>query len=329
MNETTAVPLNAGGAPFGTMGGVCRLVALGGKDSSTVLGFTMMWLALTVMGGLSILTSSGLVFVKFYLNPTFEQWRTKTNPAYPPPFKVKEEILQTVKGLWCGTLPAALGLWLSQRGVGKGYCGVEPHGWAYLLATFFIVWLGSDFLEWGYHQLGHRTDWGWLQHKPHHNFYNPSPFSVIADDCVDQLFRASPLLLFPLLFPVNMDMLFFTYGVCFYIYGVYLHWGYELNWPDAHHKYINSSFQHYLHHTKSTKHKAYHTGFFIKAWDEMVGTVWKEECFCAKCEREKGKRSFAAWEEVHIPDYTVMLTSIAFWTSTNKKKRCDVKARVV
>ena len=32
------------------------------------------------------------------------------------------------------------------------------------------------------------------------------------------------MLLFPLLFPVNMDMVFVQFGLFFYAYGVYLHW---------------------------------------------------------------------------------------------------------
>ena len=116
-------------------------------------------------------------------------------------------------------------------------------------------------------------------------------------------------------------MLFFTYGVMFYAYGVYLHCGYELSWPDAHHPWINSSYQHYLHHTKSTAFRSYYTGFFVKIWDQLIGTVWTEAdgpCFCAKCEREKGNRSRDAWEKVSIPDYSV-LASLSFWLKDQRQ----------
>ncbi len=72
--------------------------------------------------------------------------------------------------------------------------------------------------------------------------------------------RASPILFFSLLFPVNMDMLITLFGLMFYAHGVYLHLGYELDWPDAHHPYINTSFQHYIHHAVSGKNSPYHTG---------------------------------------------------------------------
>ena len=52
-----------------------------------------------------------------------------------------------------------------------------------------------------------------------------------------------PLLLIPILIPVNMDMLFIQYGLFFYVYGVYLHWGYELPQLSAHNPFINTSYQ--------------------------------------------------------------------------------------
>ena len=92
-------------------------------------------------------------------------------------------------------------------------------------------------------------------HKHHHVFFNPSPFAVIADEYVDQFFRALPLLLFPMVAPLNMDVMFGTYGAFFYAYGVYLHWGYESTWLDAHNPIMNTAFQHYCHHAKAILNK--------------------------------------------------------------------------
>ena len=50
--------------------------------------------------------------------------------------------------------------------------------------------------------------------------------------------RSLPLLVIPMLIPVNMDMLFLQYGMMFYVYGVYLHWGYEHPKLSAHNKYV-------------------------------------------------------------------------------------------
>ena len=54
------------------------------------------------------------------------------------------------------------------------------------------------------------------------------------------------LLHISIIFPsylVNMDMLFFTYAIFFYFYGVYLHSGHEIEWLSAHNSYFNTSFQ--------------------------------------------------------------------------------------
>ena len=50
--------------------------------------------------------------------------------------------------------------------------------------------------------------------------------------------------LLPIIFRVNIDVMFAQYVIFFYAYGVYLHWGYELTWPDAHHPWINTAYQH-------------------------------------------------------------------------------------
>eukprot|EP00854_Cymbomonas_tetramitiformis_P003846 gene3846-4802_t len=188
---------------------------------------------------------SGIIFSLYYWKPTYEIWRTKTNPRYPSADKIREEVIQTMKGVVMATFCPALSLYLSQRGYSQAYCGFSEYGVGYHVFTFLLIFIGSDFFEFYYHRLGHTTKLGWIQHKHHHVFHNPSPFAVIADEWIDQFFRSLPLLLFPVFMPINMDMMYFTYGVFFYAYGVYLHWGHELQWPDAHHPWLNTSFQHY------------------------------------------------------------------------------------
>lgn len=62
----------------------------------------------------------------------------------------------------------------------KALCGWGDYSWQYHLATFMGVWICSDFYEFLYHRLGHVDFRFWQQHKHHHVFYNPSPFSVIG-----------------------------------------------------------------------------------------------------------------------------------------------------
>eukprot|EP01133_Synstelium_polycarpum_P013000 gene13000-15291_t len=282
--------------------------------------FMATWTFLSVAGLFFITLLSGLVFLRYYVKPTYEMWRWKTNPKYPSPDKVKEEILMMLKGMVTATFCPALALQMAQKGMSKAYCGVGEHGWGYLAVSFLLVWIASDFYEFFYHRMGHKYDFFWNMHKYHHVFYNPSPFAVIADEYVDQLVRSAPLLLFPMLVPINMDMMFLQFGIFFYGFGSYLHWGYEFSYPDAHHPIVNTSFQHYLHHSISIKNKPYHTGFFFKFWDQLFGSTYKGACFCAKCEQAKGERTHEKWLKVEKHDYSVLLKP-SFWLT--KKTSTD------
>lgn len=264
------------------------------------------------MSALATALLSTPVFIYYYIYPTYGKWRYKSNPKYPSCDKVRDEIIQSLKGVASAALCPALSLWMNDNGYSKGYCGVEPHGYTWLVITFLIIWLGTDFYEFYYHRLGHTTNFGWVQHKHHHVFFNPSPFSVIADEYTDQIVRSLPLVLFPLIMPTNMDLMYFTFGIFFYGYGVALHSGHELPFLSAHNYWINTPFQHYVHHAKSVYKKPYHTGFFIKVWDRMFGSLYDQKCVCAECARKEGKREMDKWEKVEKIDYSNLL-NWKFW----------------
>lgn len=59
------------------------------------------------------------------------------------------------------------------------------------------------------HRCGHKFKAMWHHHKAHHVFFNPTPFAVIADEYLDQFMRSLPVLIFPMIYPVNMDSLYF------------------------------------------------------------------------------------------------------------------------
>ena len=278
--------------------------------------FLSTWIALSVIGLVLTASMSALLFRRFYWKPTFERWQHKSNPEFPSPVMVRREALLMLKGIFIATIPPALSLSLVNSGWSKAYCGLGEFGVGYLVLTFFLVWIGSDLVEFYYHRLGHVFKIAWKEHKAHHTLPNPTPFSVIADEVIDQFARALPMLIFPLLIPINIDLLFFTFAVFFYAYGVYLHCGYELGWPDAHHRWINTSFQHYIHHARSTFNKPYHTGFFFKLWDQLWSSTFtaEGECLCSKCAVARGERSVEAWEELEKPDYSGLLEP-AFWWS--------------
>jgi len=156
------------------------------------------------------------------------------------------------------------------------------------------------------------TDFFWKVHKPHHQFYNPTPFAVIADEYLDQMIRALPLVLFPLIAPWNMDLMYVQFAVFFYGYGVAIHSGHEFESLSAHNYWINTPFQHYIHHAKGRFKHPYHTGFFFKIWDRAFGSLYDKECVCVRCETEKGLRSYEKWQQVKIQDYSELF-NWRFW----------------
>jgi lathosterol oxidase len=278
-------------------------------------GFVAVWMAMTVLGLVTMGILSGLVFIPLYSRPKFDTWKFKCNPSFPSPALVKKEIVHTCKGLVVATLIPAYSLKASWT---QSYCGnpygMGPGGFA-LQALVIIAF--TDLVEYGYHWMGHKFSTLWEIHKHHHAFYNPSPFAVIADDWPDQFCRTLPMIMLPAMVPINIDLLFGIFTTLFYGYGVYLHSGYESPLLSAHNPIFNTSYHHYHHHAISIKGKPVFTGFFIKLWDWMFGSVPPASAACGCCEcRPPIDRSEAVWKKTVKPDYSVLL-STSFWATTS------------
>lgn len=258
-------------------------------------------------------TFSSAAFCWYYVTPTYEQWRYKINRNYPSADRVRSEVLQSMKGVAFSALAPACALYLSQRGLSQSYCGVGDLGWCYLIGSSFCVWLASDIFQTAEHYLGHTLTSMWSVHKHHHRFYNPTPFAVLTDDPMEHLLHTAPMVLFAWAIPVNLDVLFFIYGGLLLPWGVYHHLGHEFERLDAHHKWLNTSYQHYLHHALAVIHKPYHCGYFLKSWDQLLGSEYScEICGCSKCARARGDRSLEQWELIEKPDYSSLL-KLSFW----------------
>ena len=274
-------------------------------------GFIAVWATLTLLGFLTMGVLSASVFIPLYGRPTIETWKYKCNPKFPSPKLVRKEIIHTLKGLWVATLVPAYALTAPWT---KSYCGnpegLDALGWA-MQAAFIICF--TDFVEYGYHWLGHRYGFWWSIHKHHHHFSNPSPFAVIADEWPDQLCRTLPMLAMPALVPINIDLMFGIFTMLFYGYGVYLHSGYEISWLTTHQPIFNTSYHHYYHHAVSIKGKPIYTGFFVKIWDWAFDTKQNTQCTCVTC-RPAEERSCAVWAKTVKPDYSVLL-DFNWWRS--------------
>ena len=227
-------------------------------------------------------------------------------------------MIQMVKGTFCASIFPTLAVHFGSTGafggMYKGFCGWENHSWSYHFASLCFALMASDIFEFSYHRLGHVNFSFWNKHKHHHSFYNPTPFSVIAEVSTDQFLRSLPFFLIPCLIPINLDLLFIGYGLFFYFYGVYLHSGHELESLSAHNPILNTSFQHYCHHSKSLMNRPFHCGYILKVWDNVFGCAYPEEkCFCAECSRKKGQRTMENYEKVVKPNYAELF-QLKMWT---------------
>ena len=120
-------------------------------EATSIIGesFIGIWSIITFTELIFIFLSSGIVFYYYYWpsNVTFDKWRYKvkwfncmylnmqkskslfqyfqSNPAYPPVEKVRDEIIQMLKGMACSAIFPALSLYcaIKDNGLSKAFCG--------------------------------------------------------------------------------------------------------------------------------------------------------------------------------------------------------------
>ena len=77
--------------------------------------------------------------------------------------KVRDEIIQMLKGLACSAIFPSLALNYAGTSLSQAFCGWGDYSWKYHLLSAGVVWLGSDFYEFFYHRLGHVDFRFWKQ----------------------------------------------------------------------------------------------------------------------------------------------------------------------
>jgi sterol desaturase/sphingolipid hydroxylase (fatty acid hydroxylase superfamily) len=131
-------------------------------EVGTAHGFFALWLAMTLMGLLSMIVLSTSIFYPYYVNPTFEKWQRKNNPKFPSAALVKKEIIQMCKGLFAATLCPAFTLMASKWGLSQGYCGLRrDDNFLTLFLQAIVIFFFTDFYEYFYHFLGHKYTFLW------------------------------------------------------------------------------------------------------------------------------------------------------------------------
>jgi lathosterol oxidase len=294
------------------------------SEYSGFQGWLMIWLMFSGFVYVVLTGTSIACFVYYYVYPTYDKWRYKTNPKYPSAAYVAGELfLGGVLGPLGTTVVSSVHLFLIANGTYRSHCDT-PLTWQHRLLSLFLAVVITDFYEWGWHYLGHWVESLWMVHKHHHKYYNPTPFGTIADYPMDNFMRSLYVVIvygisvYAFGMYLDVDVLYLATGLLTMVYGMYLHCGHELECMPYNHKIFNTSFQHYVHHAVSVKNKPLHTGFFVKFWDQLAGSEYVGTQVLPAVEDQRlGNRSRERWErevKPNLPDYSVLL-SPSWWAA--------------
>jgi len=235
------------------------------------LSFLQMTLALVAIGVGWYLAFCGGLYLYLHRSSFAETARRwKTQRTFPVSRQVRGEVRDGVMSMSMVMLMVALSFWCAMNGYGQMYAAPAELGYAYIPLSIVLVFLTMEVFEWTFHWACHRSSLLWKIHQHHHRYSNPTPFGVMADQPIDMLIKASPILWIPFLFPIWDVALIATFATMNFAYGTYLHAGFDPPWmPSPHSRFLVSAWHHNEHHAGSVD---YNYGFFTGFMDIAFGT---------------------------------------------------------
>lgn len=229
--------------------------------------FWMTWFIFSSVNAIWYTTICGLMWYFLYCQKIFgTKWKTQIK--WPKDSTIFKE--WTTGLVCCGAagFNMALTIYLSQLGYSQLYYQIESYStllWGILFQFTFM-----EIYSWAFHYACHNISFLWNIHKSHHLFPNPTPFAVMADDPLDMFIKSFPIVLIPQLFPTWDGALFGIFGLVNFIYGSFLHGGFDFPFlPSSTSKYLVSPWHHNDHHSGNMK---CNFGFFTAFLDILFGT---------------------------------------------------------
>lgn len=156
--------------------------------------------------------------------------------------------------------------------LGGGMVVLVSHGWG-ALASFVIVLLTIDFLEYAFHRLQHAWPLLWKLHSLHHSAvefnvtvtFRHHWFEIVIKGCllyplVGVMFKVSPAI-------VGATSLIFMVGNYFAHLNLRVDLGRYGTW-------INNPQYHRLHHSNRVEHFDHNFTQLLPLWDHLFGTRW-------------------------------------------------------
>ena len=232
--------------------------------------FYILWPVLAAIGvGWFLLICGGLYLVlnRSSVSETALRWKTQPQPTRPD--QVRGEIVDGLLSMTMVMGCIAITFWCSYNGYNQLYASPSEYPlWAIPL-SILGVFLIMEVFSWTFHWACHQNSLLWKIHKHHHRYSNPTPFGVMADNPFDMFIKASPILWIPFLFPIWDVALIGTFATINFIYGTYLHAGFDPPWmPSPHSRYLVSAWHHNDHHGGSPNHNfGFFTGFMDLAFN--------------------------------------------------------------
>jgi len=231
----------------------------------------LLWPVLAVIGvGWYLLICGGLylLLLRSPLVDAARRWKTQLRS--PRPDQVRGELRDGVLSMSMAMASVSIAFWCSYRGYNQLYASPTEHPLWVIPLGIVGVFVVMEVFEWTFHWACHRSSLLWRVHKHHHRYSNPTPFGVMADQPLDMFIKSSPIFWIPLLFPIWDVALIGTFATMNFLYGTYLHAGFDPPWmPSPHSRFLVSSWHHNEHHAGSLDHNY---GFFTGLMDIAFGT---------------------------------------------------------
>ncbi len=233
--------------------------------------FYFLWPVLAVFGVTWYLAICGGLY--FWLHrsrhsTSAKRWKTQIQDARED--QVRGEVRDGVLSMSMVMGSFAIAIWCANNGYNRMYASPSDYPLWVIPASVLGVFLVMEVFEWAFHFACHRSSILWHVHKHHHRYANPTPFGVMADHPVDMFIKSSPILWIPFLFPVWDVALIATFSIMNFLYGTYLHAGFDPPWMTSpHSRLLVSAWHHNEHHAGSLDHNY---GFFTAFMDIAFNT---------------------------------------------------------
>ncbi|CAG9764268.1 unnamed protein product [Ceutorhynchus assimilis] len=256
--------------------------------------WNFIWPSIIISYGMYILVG-GFLHWYYYVRQRDkpEEWKCQPQKWLSPELEKNEILWGSFTLFLNATVSSLLACYISNGGYSTVYYDFGEKGWLWLILSFPLIFIYQDYMTYWLHRVYHMPFLYKRFHKLHHQYKQPTAFSVTAIHPVEsihiQLVLSAPLFLVPIHW-----LPFYVATFYAYYHGIIDHSGINFKsfwwqpWqPDAifhdnHHQYfhVNFAFNIYywdkLHGTYRRKDRVYHEGIFYGTGKSIEAATTEE-----------------------------------------------------